>query len=367
MFENAHVLDPDFQTVFDARVAEERDRLFRAQDLRNRVLRARGQVAAGGKVSIARAVLAMSNGNLYKGAPFEHDVLERVDGDPQRVRFPFSAFRDLTAAAAGAGGYLVGTETPAAVDALRPWSVTARAGILIAAGLQGNQAVPKVTEHAIPQWLQTEATPGTPSTPALSQIVLTPKTVTAIVSFSRQLALQANAEFFVKRELMRVVGTAIDQAVLNGSGASGQPLGLLQAPGIGSQSGASLAYAGVVAMKADCALANAPDESISYIGTPGVRQLLETRERATGNGFVWDDDRVASRPARVTNDLPAATLVAGAWEALFLGVWGDGFVLEVNPYDPVGFTRGMVEGRIIVSCDVAALHAAAFSVATSIT
>ena len=78
-----------------------------------------------------------------------------------------------------------------------------------------------------PAWLSTEGSQVPPSQTTLAQITITPKTVGAVVNFSRQLSLQANAESFVRRELLRTVATAIDLAVLNGSGAVGQPLGLL--------------------------------------------------------------------------------------------------------------------------------------------
>lgn len=59
------------------------------------------------------------------------------------------------------------------------------------------------------------------------QIACTPKQAGCVINFSRLLAKQTNAEMFVKRELTRTVGTTLDQAVLNGSGAAGQPLGLI--------------------------------------------------------------------------------------------------------------------------------------------
>lgn len=288
-----------------------------------------------------------------------------VSFDPHRPYIPFAACRDLGKGTASAGGFLIGTETQDSLDILRPQEIP---GLLMETGLQGDQVVPKTTAKTVPVWLQTETSQVTPSTPTLAEIAMTPKTTGAFVQFSRRLALQANAEGFVRRELSRTVRTAVLQAVLNGSGAAGQPTGLLNTAGIQTQTGTSIALAGVTAMKRKVADANAPDSAISYVGTPAVRELLENRERsANGNGFVWDDDKVASRPARVTTDLPAATLVCGAWEAIYVGIWGEGFLLEVNPYDPTAFRSGMIQARVLLSCDVAVLHAPAFCVATSVT
>ena len=288
--------------------------------------------------------------------------------DARRPVIPLTELaRDLTAGIAGGGGYLVGSETEAPLQILRPWSVTTQAGIQLLTNLTGDVGIPKVTGKPNISWLPTEAGQAQPSTPSLQEVVLTPKTAGGLVRFSRQLALQANGESFVRRQLLRSIGTAVDQAVLSGSGASGQPTGILNTAGIGSESGASLAHTGVVAMKAAVAAANAPDQEINFISTPAVRELLETRERATGSGFVWDRDRVASRPAFATTDLPADVLIAGAWPRIMLAIWGAGVTIEVNPFESAGFKMGRIEARALISVDVAVLQPSAFVIASSIT
>lgn len=323
------------------------------------------------RLNVARLIRELSAGSTHgedreaieeyaRGAGIAH-------ADPQRPFLPFEVFRDLNKSSTSAGGYLVSAQTQDAIDILRPWSVTARAGLTIETGLVGDQAVPKVTGKSTPYWLNTETATLTATTPTLAQTALTPKTVGANVNFSRQLSKQANADAFVRRELMRTVGTAVDQAALNGTGASGQPTGLLNTAGIGTQSGTSLANAGVLTMKRTVAEANAPDESIRFLSTPAVRAILENRERAAGSGFIWDRDLVANRPAYVSTDVPAATMICGAFEAIYLGIWGNGFVVEINPHDPTGFKSGQIQARILVSCDIAVLHPAAFNVSTAIT
>jgi HK97 family phage major capsid protein len=327
----------------------------------------------GPQINFARLVLSMSAPDRSMHGE-DREVLEeasrqaKIPFDAHRPLIPFSAFRDLTKATAGAGGYLVSAEVAEAVDILRPWSVTARAGVMVETGLVGDLAIPRVTAKTTPEWLADEASEATPSQPTLAQIVLTPKLATSQVTFSRQLAKQANAEAFVRRELMRTVGTAVDVAVLNGSGTNGQPTGLLVAAGVQTQSGASLNHAGTTAMKQKCASANVNDQRIVFLSTPAIRELLENRLR-TGNGsrYVWDDEKVADRPAFVSTDVPAATMVAGDFGNIYVGIWGEAFVLEINPYDPAGFKKGTIAARIILSCDVAVLHASGFVKAGTIT
>lgn len=325
----------------------------------------------GGTFSFRRALGCMSTAGLDG---IEREVAQEtakaagVPFDSHKMVMPWGLFqRDLTTETPGAAGYLVGAATDEALDVLRPWSVVARAGITIFERLSSSLLLPRTTSKAIAYWLANQATNITESTPATGQIAFEPKEAGAYIEFSRQFALQTRyaGEQYVRRELLRTVGSLVDQAVLSGSGAAGQPTGLLNTAGIGTQSGTSLSYTGVCDMKEAAATANAPDEAIAFLGTPAVRQLLEVRERATGSGFIWDDDRVASRPAHVTTDLPAATLIAGAWSELILGLWGPGVEFSVNPY--AGFPQGIIGARVVVACDVAVAHAAAFTAASSIT
>lgn len=331
----------------------------------------REQIRRRPKLNLARLITDLARGHVHgEDREITQEYAHKAgiaNSDPQRPFIPFTEFRDLGKGSAGAGGYLVSAETQEAVDILRPWSVTARAGLLIETGLLADQVIPKTTVKSTPYWLSTETSQPTASTPTLTQIACTPKQVGIVINFSRQLSKQANAESFVRRELMRTVGNAIDQAVLNGSGATGQPLGLLNTVGIGTTTGTSLGQAGVVEMKRKVAAADAPDEAISFIGTPAVRELLEKRERATGSGFIWDRDLVASRPGYVSTDVPTATMICGAWPFIYVGIWGQGFVVAINPFDPTHFKTGVIQARIIVSMDVAVLHPAAFCKSESIT
>jgi HK97 family phage major capsid protein len=322
----------------------------------------------GPRVNLARLVTDLAAGRTHGE---DHEALQEfahragVNFDPLRPFVPFAALRALTAA--GNGELISAAEAHDPVDILRPWSVTARAGARIESGLVGDQSVPVVTGKAVPFWMTDEVTPGTPSDATVAERAMTPHTAGGLMNFSRRLSLQANAEAFATRELLRTVGTAVDQAVIAGAGASGEPQGLIGTTGVQTETGTSLSHAGVLSMKRKVSAVDAPDESISYIGTPAVRELLEARERASGSGFVWDGDRVASRPAHVSTDVPAATLIAGAWDQIYVGLWGQGFVIEVNPHDPTAFKSGVVRARVLVSLDVAVVHPAAFCVASSIT
>lgn len=317
--------------------------------------------------SLARAFNQMiSSGGVTDGpeAEFFQEAAslagQRFDRNRLFIPFGSLAERDLTTNSAAS---IVATSNQAARDLLRPWSVTARAGIEMETGLVGNQTIPRTTVKVTPEWLSTEGTAATPSQPTFQQIALTPNNIIGVIPFSRQLALQSNAEAVVRRELTRTIGTGIDQAVIAGTGGK-QPLGLTNTTGINTETGTSLAQAGVVSMKRKCADANASDDGMAFLGTTAVRELLEKRERATGSGFIWDNGRVASRPAFASTDIPTATLICGQWSEIYLGIWGSGFVVEIDPM--TYFKQAIIQARLIVSCDIAVRTPAAFCVAASV-
>jgi HK97 family phage major capsid protein len=323
-------------------------------------------------VSKVRVRFADLVNNLSRGL-YNHDqsrILQEAaerHGQPYDATKPFVAFelcRDLTATVDT--NLISAADVVDPADTLRPYSVTGQLGIEIDTGLQGNTVVPWVSTASTGYWLANEASTITETASVLSAKVLKPRQVGAFCEISRQLALQTNAERFVGPEMLRTVGTLIDQAVLVGGATSNAPDGLFYASGLQKVTGTSLTGASANSMLQLSADEDAQDAAISFLGTPTVRKVLQGREKASGNGFVWDNNQVAGRPAAVTTDLPAGSLVVGPWPEIYLGIWG-GFVLEVNPFGQTQFRAGIIQCRVLVSCDVAIRNANAFVWAESVT
>jgi HK97 family phage major capsid protein len=327
---------------------------------------------AAGRFSLARALNEMASGGLVSGLEAEvaQEAARAAGGkhDPHRAVFPWAVFsRDLTVASASGGGYLTSTDVGDVVDVLRPYSVTAASGLQVETGLTSSLTLPRVTAVPTAAWLSTEGTAATESQPTLGSVTIAPKMVGAYTEASRLLLKQAPvlADRMVRDQLLRVVGRSIDVAVLAGSGASGQPTGILNTPGIGTQAGASLTWAGVLNMLKTATTANATDSNIVYLATPAVREILQAREVVSTSGrFLWDADQIANRPARVTTDMPAATMLAGDFSTVLLALFGAGLTVEVNPY--AQFAAGIVGFRCLVHADVGVLQPAAFVAATSV-
>lgn len=333
--------------------------------------------------SLFKAVRAIVDKDWSK-AGFEleasRSVAQRLGrvSDPHKFYVPFEvqnsrlSKRDLTVASAGGGGYLVETANQSFIELMRNRSVLYSMGARRLSGLQGSVTVPKQSGAGTGYWLSSESTQITESNQAFLQMALSPKTVGGYTEISRQLLLQSSpdAEMIVKTDLATVVALAIDVAGLRGSGASGEPQGIVGTSGVGSVTGTSLAAAGILEFQSDVAGGNLLSESFGYVTTPAVAALLMARPElpSTGTTRLWQgsmlNGSLFGMRAMASNQMSSATMLAGDFSQVVIGEWGV-LEVEVNPY--ANFQAGIVGVRAIASIDVGVRYGGAFSYASSIT
>lgn len=281
--------------------------------------------------------------------------------------------RDLTVGTPTAGGNLVATNlVPSSfIDLLRARSRAAQLGATMLSGLVGNVTIPKLTGAATGYWLANEATAITESQQTIGQLALAPKTLGAYTELSRQLMMQSTpaAEQLVMDDLAKVMALAIDLAVFEGSGSSGQPSGISVTAGIGSVTGGSLDLADCIEFQTDLAAGNALVDGCAYITTPAVAGLLKGRARisSTDSVTLWQgsvlDGTIEGFRATTSTQLTAASMIFGDFSQAVIAEWG---MLEIalNPY--AAFPTAITGIRAIQSVDIGIRQAAAFSRATSI-
>lgn len=301
-------------------------------------------------------------------------VADRI-GESKRggVYLPFEVQQRDLATNAGGGANLVATNNLAGsfIDLLRARSRVVALGARMLSGLQGNVTIPKQTAAATAYWLTNETTAITESQQTIGQLALSPKNVGAYTEVSRQLMVQSapDAEMLIMNDLAAVIALAIDAAALNGSGTAGQPLGIIGTSGIGSVSGTSLGYAGVVEFQSDVAGNNALTESCAYLTTPTVAALLAQRQRfASTDTALWSgnilDGNVAGYRATSSTQVPAGNVLFGDFSQVIIADWGV-IELATNPY--ANFAAGITGIRAWATVDVGVRQAGAFSLATSVT
>lgn len=325
------------------------------------------------RVSIPRILLGAA---AQKFSGREREFLEetaRIAGksfDPTRVVLPYAVLASRALDATGPlanGPALVGTETSqTVVPFLRPFDPSI-GQVKVFEGLTSNLVLPRQTGTVTEQWLTGEETGPSETEPTVGQITMIPKNVSARLSISRQLEIQsASAEAFAVNDLRKTAATILLKARYAGSGASGQPQGVIGASGVTSVSGVNLSWPGALALQAGVCNANAVDLATSWVMTPNVRAALAGRDKATASGrFIVEDDQIAGRPAYVTTALPPGTLICGDASQIAIGLWGPGIEIGRDPY--TNFASGIVALRVFLSCDVAVLEPAAFQIATGTT
>lgn len=337
--------------------------------------------------SFLRALNALANpgdAKAQRDAAFERECSEaaaaKLGKQARGFLVPFEVQRrDLVVGTPTAGGNLVATDLLAGsfIDILRNAMVINGMGTQMLTGLVGNIAIPKQTGAATAYWVAENTAPDE-SQQTIGQVPMSPKTVGAFTDISRRLILQSSldVEGMVQRDLATVLGLAIQQAAINGTGANNQPSGIMTLLGatngaVGGTNGAAPTWQNIVDLETAVAVANADIGTLGYLTNAKVRGKLKTTSKVSGqNGFIWEngDTPVNGYRTGVTNAVPSnltkgsgtnlSAIIFGNFADLLIGMWG-GLDLQVDPY--TGGAAGTVRVRVLQDVDVAVRHVESFS------
>ena len=337
------------------------------------------------RYSLMRALNALANPSdaaAQRAAAFERECSDAVSaklGKSARGFFlPHDVQkRDLVVGTPTAGGNLVATDLLAGdfISLLRNAMVIMGMGTRMLTGLQGNVAIPRQTGAGTSYWVS-EGNAPTESQQAFDQVTMSPKTVGAFTDISRKLLAQSSldVEALVQQDLATVLGLAIQQAAISGTGLSNQPSGLLTliTPSVaGGTDGAAPTWGNIVELETDVSVANADVGTMSYLTNAKVRGKLKGTSKVSGqNGFVWEggDTPLNGYRAAVTNAVPSnltkgtgtglSAIIFGNFADLLIGMWGT-LDLMVDPYSLS--TAGSVRVVALQDVDVAIRHAESFA------
>jgi len=325
--------------------------------------------------SIMNVIRALS-GDRKVDIGFEREVSDeaakRQGRSAQGLIIPHDVLvvkRDLQIGGGGSGSAVVSTNVMGGsfIDALRNRLI---GGVNMMSGLVGDVAIPKLTGASTAYWV-TEGNAPTESQQTLAQVTGTPHTVGAFTDITRKLLKQSSvdAEALVRDDLTQVLAIAINSAIINGSGAAGQPSGLLLASGINNpsiSSAGSATYAEILGFLADIETDNAAIGDMAWYMTPEVYANLAARPRGTGDGFILDasNKTCIGIGAEMSNQLPANTAILGVWNQIVLGMWG-GLDITVDPYS--NSTSGTLRVVALQDVDVMIRHAQAFAYNSAVT
>lgn len=281
--------------------------------------------------------------------------------------------RDLTVASGPSFGFGVQTSIGSFVEMLKNKSVTDAMGVQRVPNQRDNLSWAKQTGGPTVIWQSNEGVQATEGNSTFVQLAATPKTAMTHHEVSRLATRQVTpgGEQLFRSGMADGVALAADQAVLVGTGASGQPLGIINTPGIGAVVGTSIDYTKIVEFQTDVNDSNAviTPASTGYVAPPLTAALLKGRQRFTGSDSPLWKGSVASGEiegcrAMSSKQMPAASLMFGDWSTVYIVEWNV-LTIEINPFQD--FKAGIIGLRVLWSMDVIVTHPLAFSYASSIT
>jgi HK97 family phage major capsid protein len=385
---NMEVLDAEYrqnETRYRAAlVAEDGERRDAGAELETRGGREWAELVAG--FELRQVALALDEGRQLDGKTAEVVAELRSQGGYRGVPVPWAAL-ELRAGETIASGTPDPIQTRPIIDRLFPDLVAARMGAQMISIDSGAIEWPVVTSGTTAGWADGELAnvPG-PQVFATTDRALKPEHNLGVqMKISRKALKQSGAalEDAVRRDVNGAIGVALDKAVFLGTGANGQPLGVITGAatyGITSTDvGALASWAAVRAAVVRFMTANAA-------GSPGAVRALIRPE-------LWSllDDTLISGTAvsqwdRLVGNIPAANLVmstnalaapsgspletqallttaAGGVAPIFVGLWG-GVDLIRDPYTDAA--SGALRLTAIATVDVTVARPAQLELLTGV-
>lgn len=224
-----------------------------------------------------------------------------------------------TAAGDGTGLQLVGTQhQPGIIDGvIQPAYILQSLGINILTGLTSNVEFSRETNSTAAAFLA-ETADATEIALATEKFTLSPKRIATYTDFSQQLLLQTGPgiETYIRRMTLGKINALIQSAVINGSGSSNQPTGILNTTGIGAvaigTNGGAPTWAAMVQLEREVDVDEALGSRNVYLTNGKARSKMKTTLRDSGiAGYIWGDDNTINGYAALSSNSVPSTLTKG--------------------------------------------------------
>jgi len=274
--------------------------------------------------------------------------------------------RDLNVASSAAGGALASaTELERVAAAVRPAVVLERMGAQrVEVSGVGEAAFPKFAGGTGGWVAEGEAAPSDNAT--IDSVTATPHCAAARLGLSRKVrnGAREDIEAAVLRELQQCVAAVLEAGFLVGTGSDDQPLGLINTPGIGTESfaGAVPTLAELVAMVEDYADADGDLAAARWLLHPSdLADLLKAQVDGDGGETIvqWQDGahRICGLPVLTTRHLTEGKHLLLDPSALALIFFG-GAQTVLDEYSSGKAISGAAEICVFNFADVAVLRPA---------
>jgi hypothetical protein len=307
----------------------------------------------------------------------KEEFLRSIPGAAEGVFIPSFLLRtyyDTNASEANYGQAFVEQKSLTYVDALRDAMLGTKLGVRYLDGLVGNVAFVK-NGGATAAWYAEEAEASL-SKPTYTKVTMSPKRLQVIQGVTYDLLHQSSlaVDRLIMDDLTKAHAGALDAAIFNGSGSSGQPTGVLNASGVNDISidtnGGAITYNLLVQMETEVAVDNGLLGNLAYVSNAKVQGKLKTIPQIAGYPvYLINDGKVNGYPFLMSNSIPSnltkaggsnlSAIIFGAWSEVFVGGWG-GLQFILDPYSEKA--RGVLEISAAAYHDVLVRRPEAFCI-----
>lgn len=215
------------------------------------------------------------------------------------------------------------------IDLLRKKTAVMQAGATILSGLHGSLEIPKQTASGSATWITAEDGSATVTEPTFGMITMSPHDLAAYVDMSRRMMQQSSpaVEGLVRNDIIAFMRLAIDKAAIEGTGAAGQPTGVLNVVGINKPTKFAAAmptWAEIIALESALADDEALDGNLAYILRTNMRGAFKSTLKAAGMPeFIMNGNgqELNGYTAHVSNQITDGNVYFGNWSDLLIGFW----------------------------------------------
>lgn len=234
-----------------------------------------------------------------------------------------------TIAATGDGKEVVAEDKWNLEVAVRNNLIATKMGADFVGGLVGDVSIPKYAGSNV-TWKGETAT-AADGQGAFSEVILTPKRLTATLDVSKQFLLQTseNAEALLIRDLAAAVSEKLDMTIFgNGEGDANTPAGLFA--GVSAEKAlADVTYDDVLDLEA--AVEEKNGHNYMFVVNPKVKFALKGTQMANGLNMVYAGNEIDGYKTISSNSVVSNGAICMDPRELVVGQWGS-YDITVDPY-----------------------------------
>lgn len=294
-----------------ALIAEDAERREAREDLETRGDREWSDLIA--KFELRQVALHFADGRSLDGATNEIVTEMRANGSYRGIPVPLAAL-ELRAGETVASGAPDPIQTRPIIDRLFPASVASRMGGQVINIPSGAVEWPLTTSSVTAGWASTElGNVAGPTAFTTADRALKPEQNLGIqVRVSRKALLQSGdaLEAAIRRDLAGTIAAELDKAIFQGTGASGQPLGVIYGQ-------ATYSYAATSPTTTDLSWGVLRDEIATFLAANAATTPSDVRILMHPQAYSFLDDSLVGDTAtsewdRLTKHVPISNLVLSA-------------------------------------------------------